>query len=257
MLDALIGSQKSRAVLGVDISSSAVKLLELSRSGDNYRVESYAVMSLPPQSVVEKNITDVEAVGEVVKAVVARSRSKLTRAAAAVPGSAVITKVLRMPADMNEDAMETQISLEADQYIPYPLDEVALDFEVMGESPDSPDQCDVLLVACRRDNVDSRVEALEIGGLEPKVMDVEAYAVERSYELIAQQMGYDENTVVAIINSALSLAVYLRIVVPMYRGGDSASVELDAWLGFVVFATVAATFIIGLGAQFMIVRDIV
>jgi NADH-quinone oxidoreductase subunit N len=63
--------------------------------------------------------------------------------------------------------------------------------------------------------------------------------------------------VVAIINSALSLAVYLRIVVPMYRGGDSVSVELDAWLGFVVFATVAATFIIGLGAQFMIVRDIV
>ena len=205
MLDALIGSQKSRAVLGVDISSSAVKLLELSRSGDNYRVESYAVMSLPPQSVVEKNITEVEAVGEVVKAVVARSRSKLIRAAAAVPGSAVITKVLRMPADMNEDAMETQISLEADQYIPYPLDEVALDFEVMGESPDSPDQCDVLLVACRRDNVDSRVEALEIGGLEPKVMDVEAYAVERSYELIAQQMGYDENTVVAIIDIGASM----------------------------------------------------
>ena len=94
-----------------------------------------------------------------------------------------------MPADMNDNAMEAQISLEADQYIPYPLDEVALDFEVVDVAEDEPDQVEVMLVACRRDNVDSRVEALEIGGLEPKVMDVEAYAVERSFELMAPQIG--------------------------------------------------------------------
>ncbi|MGB1907066.1 MAG: pilus assembly protein PilM, partial [Spongiibacter sp.] len=175
-----------------------------------YRVESYAAMSLPPQSVVEKNVAEVEAVGEIVKAVLSRSRTNLTRAAAAVPGSAVITKVLRMPADMPESALETQISLEADQYIPYPLDEVSLDFELIGVAEDSPDQAEVLLVACRRDNVDTRVEALEIGGLEPKVMDVEAYAVERSFSLIAPQLGCDENTVVAIVDigaSMMSLSV--------------------------------------------------
>ena len=88
MLDGLFGSQGSRSLLGIDISSSAVKLLELSRSGEKYRVESYAVMSLPAQAVVEKNIADVEQVGEVVRAVHARSRSKLKRAAVAVPGSA-------------------------------------------------------------------------------------------------------------------------------------------------------------------------
>ncbi len=212
MLDGLLGGQKSRGVLGVDISSSAVKVLELSRSGEKLRVESYAVMSLPPQSVVEKNVVEVEVVGEVVKAVYNRSRSKLVKAAAAVPGSAVITKMLRMPADMNDNAMEAQISLEADQYIPYPLEEVALDFEVQGVAEDAPEQVEVMLVACRRDNVDSRVEALEVGGLEPKIMDVEAYAVERSYGLLAPQLGVDENTVVAIVDIGASMTSLSVIV---------------------------------------------
>ncbi|POP54368.1 pilus assembly protein PilM [Zhongshania marina] len=208
----MFGGQGSRSLLGIDISSSAVKLLELSRNGEKYRVESYAVMSLPAHSVVEKNIAEVEAVGEIVRAVHARSKSKLKRAAVAVPGSAVITKVLHMPAGMHENALETQISLEADQYIPYPLDEVALDFEVLGELEDSPDQVEVMLVACRRDNVDTRVEALDVAGIEPKVVDVEAYAVERSFELIAKQIGCDENTVVAIIDVGASMTSLTVVV---------------------------------------------
>jgi type IV pilus assembly protein PilM len=212
VLDGLFGGQGSRSLLGIDISSSAVKLLELSRNGEKYRVESYAVMSLPAHSVVEKNIAEVEAVGEIVRAVHARSKSKLKRAAVAVPGSAVITKVLHMPAGMHENALETQISLEADQYIPYPLDEVALDFEVLGELEDSPDQVEVMLVACRRDNVDTRVEALDVAGIEPKVVDVEAYAVERSFELIAKQIGCDENTVVAIIDVGASMTSLTVVV---------------------------------------------
>ncbi|MBU0539025.1 MAG: pilus assembly protein PilM [Gammaproteobacteria bacterium] len=208
----MFGGQGSRSLLGIDISSSAVKLLELSRTGDKYRVESYAVMSLPAHSVVEKNIAEVEAVGEVVRAVHARSKSKLKRAAVAVPGSAVITKILHMPAGMHENALETQISLEADQYIPYPLDEVALDFEVLGELDDSPDQVEVMLVACRRDNVDTRVEALDIAGIDPKIVDVEAYAVERSFELISQQIGCDENTVVAIVDVGASMTSLTVVV---------------------------------------------
>ncbi len=213
MFDGLLGSRKSKnGLIGVDISSSAVKLLELSRAGDKYRVESYAVMSLPPQAVVEKNLAEVEAVGEVLRAVHTRSRSTVLRAAVAVPGSAVISKVLHMSADMDDAGMEAQISLEADQYIPYPLDEVALDFEVIGSDPDNPDLNEVLLVACRRDNVDSRVDALEIAGLEPKVVDVEAYAIERSFSLIAQQQGWDENAVVAVVDIGASMTSLSVIV---------------------------------------------
>lgn len=154
--------KKSSAVLGVDISSSSVKLLELSKQGDRYKVESYAVEPLPANAVVEKNITDVEAVGEVMKRVASKSRSGVKQVAVAVSGSAVITKLIQMDGGLNEFEMEDQIALEADQYIPYPLDEVAIDFEVQGPSESNPDQVDVLLAACRKENVDIREDALEI-----------------------------------------------------------------------------------------------
>ena len=191
-------NKKPKALLGVDITSSAVKLLELSRHGDSYRVESYLVRPLPPNTVVEKNINDVDVLSDTIRKVVSQSRAKATNAAAAVSGSSVITKVIEMPAELNDQAMETQIALEADQYIPYPLDEVALDFEVVGESQNNPDQVDVLLAACRRENVEVLAEALEMGGLVPKAVDVEVFAVERVFELLQQQMEEMEGQVVAI-----------------------------------------------------------
>src|SRR5690606_18425731 len=122
--------KKAKPVLGLDISSTSVKLLELSRHGDRYRVDTYAVKALPPNAVVEKNINDPEAVAEVVRAVVKMSKTRLKHVAVAVAGSAVITKVIDMPAGLSEDAMEDQISFEADQYIPFPLEEVNLDIEI-------------------------------------------------------------------------------------------------------------------------------
>jgi type IV pilus assembly protein PilM len=193
--------KKSSAVLGVDISSSSVKLLELSKQGDRYKVESYAVEPLPANAVVEKNITDVEAVGEVLKRVVSKSRTGLKNAAVAVSGSAVITKVIQMEGGLNEFEMEDQIALEADQYIPYPLDEVSIDFEVQGPSETNPDQVDVLLAACRKENVDVREDALEIAGLKARVVDVEAYALERAYTLIEPQLdAQGEDLVVAVVD---------------------------------------------------------
>ena len=143
-------------LVGLDISSSAVKLLELSKSGSRYRVESYAVEPLPPNSVVEKNITDVEAVGEAIRRAVKRSGTRTRHAAVAIAGSSVISKIIPMPAGMSDDDMESQIEFEADQYVPYPLEEVNLDFEVLGPSEKNPDTVDVLLAACRSENVDMR-----------------------------------------------------------------------------------------------------
>ena len=193
--------KKSSAVLGVDISSSSVKLLELSKQGDRYKVESYAVEPLPANAVVEKNITDVEAVGEVLKRVASKSRTSVKQVAVAVSGSAVITKVIQMNGGLNEFEMEDQIALEADQYIPYPLDEVAIDFEVQGPSETNPDQVDVLLAACRKENVDIREDALEIASLNTKIVDVEAYALERAYALVESQLdSQGEDLVVAVVD---------------------------------------------------------
>lgn len=200
MLGSLFGKKRTVPVLGMDISSTSVKLLEISKSGDQYRVESYAVASLPPNAVVEKNIAELEGVAESVRSAVALSKSKLKTAAVAVAGSAVITKLIDMPAGLNDDIMETQITLEADQYIPYPLDEVAIDFEVQGESESSPEQVEVLLAACRRENVELRVDALDMADLTTKIVDVEAYAIERAFELIRSDLDCDEDSAIAIVD---------------------------------------------------------
>ncbi len=192
---------KSNVLLGLDISSTSVKLLEISKNSDRYRVESYAVEPLPPNAVVEKNISDVEGVGEAIKRVLSRSKSSAKQAAVAVAGSAVITKTIEMDAAMSDDDMEMQITVEADQYIPYPLDEVAIDFEVQGLSERNPEQVEVLLAACRKENVEMREAALELGNIKPAIVDIEAHAMKRAFELLKPQLGSNaEELVVAIID---------------------------------------------------------
>ncbi len=180
--------KKSPPLLGIDISSTAIKLLELKGQDGKYRVESYAVEPLPANAVVEKSISDIDAVSEAIKAAVKRSRTKLRSAALAVPGSAAISKTIAMPADLSEQELEAQIELQADQYVPYPLDEVNLDFQVMGAS-EGENNMDVLLVASRSDNVESRVDACEAAGITPRVMDVESYATETAFSLLAPDLG--------------------------------------------------------------------
>lgn len=175
-------------LIGLDISSTSVKLLELGQSGNRYRVESYAVVPLPQNAVEEKNIADVDAVGAAIKRAVSRAGTRTKNAAVAVAGSAVITKVITMPANLSDDELADQIQLEADQYIPYPREEVNLDFEVIGPSEKQEGTVDVLLAASRSENVDVRVAALELGGLSARIVDVEAFAMEAAFSLLASQL---------------------------------------------------------------------
>ncbi|HET6436195.1 MAG TPA: pilus assembly protein PilM [Xanthomonadaceae bacterium] len=187
-------------LVGVDISSTAVKLLQLSRVGNRYRVEHYAVEPLPPNAVVEKNIVEVEAVGEAIRRAMARSGSRAKYAAAAVAGSAVITKLIPMPADLDEDDMESQVELEAVNYIPYPIEEVNLDFEVLGPLQGNAEMVQVLLAASRTENVDTRVSALELGGLAARVMDVEAFAIENAFALLADTLNAPRDGLMALVD---------------------------------------------------------
>ncbi len=195
---AQILKRKNPPLLGLDISSTAVKLLELSRDKDRYRVESYAVEPLPPNTVTEKVINDAEAVGQAVARALKRAQTRTRQSAVAVAGSSVITKTIPMPVNLSEHELEAQVELEADQYIPYPLDEVYLDFQSLGPSENNPETMDVLLAASRRDTVDMRVAAVETGGLEAKVVDVEAYALENAFELLADQVPMEGRTVALV-----------------------------------------------------------
>ena len=193
-------SKKTQTLLGIDISSTSVKLLELSYSGGRYKVEAYAAEPLPPNAVVERNIVELEEVGQALAKALAKARTGARSAAVAVAGSAVITKTVEMDGGLSDEELENQLKIEADQYIPYPLEEVALDFEVTGPSRRNPERVDVLLAACRRENVEVREAALALAGLTAKVVDVEAYALERAYGLLQEQIGDNGSMTVAVLD---------------------------------------------------------
>jgi len=197
--------KKSKALLGVDISSTSVKILELSHNNGRYQVEAYASEALPPNAIVEQSISNDEAVGEAIRRALTRSRASAKGAAIAVAGSAVITKTVQMNGKLKPDEMDFQIRAEADQYIPYPLEEVALDWEVQGPSEGGNDMVDVLLAACRQETVERRKDAVEYANLEAVVVDVEAFCTERAFELLEPQLDGDEVETVAILDIGATL----------------------------------------------------
>lgn len=185
----------NKGLIGVDISSTSVKVLELAVKNGKYHVESYALVPLPEGSVVEKNVLNVEAVADALERAINLADPHTDQAAFAVPTSMVITKIIEMDADMNDDEREIQIRMDAEQYIPFPLDEVSLDFEVLPERLANPNRVKVLLVATRIENISVRTEVLELAGLTPKIADVESCAIENAYQVFADTLPIGVNTV--------------------------------------------------------------
>ncbi|MDP0560871.1 MAG: pilus assembly protein PilM [Candidatus Endonucleobacter sp. (ex Gigantidas childressi)] len=193
--------KKNKILLGIDISSSAVKVIGLDYSQGKYRVTAFASEALPAGAIVEDDIQDAEAVGSTIRKAVKRSRSKCESVAIAVSGAAVITKTLSMDASLSDSEMESQIIQEADKYIPYPLDEVAIDFEVQSLKANNPELADVLLAACRKESVGIREDVLEIAGLNAAVIDVESLVMERSFKLLVGQLSLsDKKHTVAVVD---------------------------------------------------------
>jgi len=200
-------NRKQNVVLSIDISTAAVKLLELSKVGTRYRVESFAIAPLPQDAFVDKNIANANVIAEAIKVALKRSGSKLKEATVAVSGSAVMTKIITMSGSLTDDEMEEQIMIEADQYVPYSLDEVNFDFEVQHINENNPEMVDVLLVASRRENLDDRVEALSKAGLKASIVDVEAFAMEKAFSLLSDQFEDstgDKTVAIADIGSTIA-----------------------------------------------------
>lgn len=208
ILQSLFGGGSEKLV-GLDISTSSVKLLELSRKGSRYTVEAYAVEPLPPNAVTDKQITDPKLVGEAIGRAMNRAGTRTRHAAVAVAGASVITKIIEMPASLSDDDMEEQIKAEADQFIPYPIEEVSLDFQVLGVSAKNPEMLDVMLAACRKEQVEQRCAAVEFAGLTAKVVDIEAQALENACQFLEHQMpdGGHNKTIALVDMGATSTSV--------------------------------------------------
>ena len=195
----------ARPLMGLDVSSSAVKLVELSRTAKGeYRIERYAIENLPRDSVVDGNIAKLEDVADAVRRAWKRMGTSTRNVALALPAAAVITKKIIVPANQREQELEVLVESEANQYIPFQLDEVNLDFQVVGPAPGNPDEVEVLIAASRKEKVEDRVAVAEAAGLRAVVVDVESYAAQAAFELVEKQLpegGKDTNIVLVDVGA--------------------------------------------------------
>ena len=193
-------SSKTPPLIGLDIGSSSVKLVELTQSlGGNLRLERYAIEPLPRGAVVDGNIDKIDVVAEAVRRAYRRAECRVKNVAMALPSSAVITKRIALPANLNEEELEVQVESEANQYIPFALDEVSLDFQVLGPVLNSPEEVEVLIAASRKEKVEDRLAVVQEAGLKPVVVDVESYAMRSALgRLIGQLPNRGEGQVIAV-----------------------------------------------------------
>ncbi len=217
-------SGKRSDLIGLDISSSSVKLIELSRRGEQYAIEAFALEPLTADAVVDNQIAQPEAVAAAISRAVSRAGTRTREVAVAVAGSSVITKQVSMPAGLSSQDMEDQIKAEADQYIPYPISEVNLDFQVLGDNESDSDSVDVMLAACRKDQVESRVAAVEIAGLKAQVVDIEAHALENACQFLAGQIpdrGRDSTIALVDIGANTASMLVLKNLQTVYTRDQS------------------------------------
>ena len=180
---------KSPPLIGVDISSSSVKMVELADAGKGkIRLDRYAIEPLPKDAVVDGNIMNLEAVGDSVRRGWKRMGTRIKNLAMALPSAQVITKKISVPAGLREDELETQVETEANQYIPFALEEVNLDFQILGPAPNSPEDVEVMIAASRKEKVEDRVAVAEFGGLKAVVMDIDSFAAQTAFELMETQL---------------------------------------------------------------------
>jgi type IV pilus assembly protein PilM len=198
---------KAPPLIGVDISSSSVKMVELADSGKGrLRLERYAIEPLPKDAVVDGNIMNLEAVGDSVRRGWKRMGTRIKNLAMALPSAQVITKKITVPAGLREDELEIQVETEANQYIPFALEEVNLDFQVLGAAPNNVEDVEVMIAASRKEKVEDRVAVAEFGGLKAVVMDIDSFAAQTAFELMETQLpegGRDQ--VIALVDIGASM----------------------------------------------------
>ena len=231
---------KAPSLFGLDISSSSVKMLEIVDAGKGvYRVERYIIESLPRDAVVDGNISNLEAVAEAVKRGHKKLATRTKHVAMAVPSGAVITKKIIVPAALREEELEVQVETEANQYIPFALDEVNLDFQIIGPSPTNPEEQEVLIAATRKEKVEDRVAVAESAGLKAIVMDVESYAQMAALGLVVKQLphgGKDQNIAVVDVGANVTNVNVLRNEQSVYTreqafGGNQLTQEIMSRYG--------------------------
>ena len=226
---------KAPPLFGLDISSSSVKMLEIVDAGKGgFRVERYAIEPLVRDAVVDGNINNLEALIDAVKRGYKRLGTRTKHVAMAVPTGAVITKKIVVNAALRENELEVQVEAEANQYIPFALEEVNLDFQSIGPSPTNPEEQEVMIAATRKEKVEDRIAVAESAGLKPLVMDVESFAQQTALSIVVQSLpegAKDKNVAIVDVGANVMNVTVLRNDQSVYTreqafGGNQLTQEI-------------------------------
>jgi type IV pilus assembly protein PilM len=231
---------KAPPLVGADLSSSAIKMVELVEPTKGlYRIERYAIEPLPKDSVVDGNINNLDTVSDALKRCHKRLGTNIKNLALALPNAAVISKKILVPAGQTEDELEYQVETEANQYIPFSLDEVNLDFQVLGAAPNNPEDVEVLIAASRKEKIEDRIAAAEAAGLKAIVMDVDLYAAQSAFEVMgigSSESEKDQNIAMVDVGATTMAVNVMRNGQSIYLreqpfGGNELTQEIQNKFG--------------------------
>jgi len=219
----MFGLGKNKAVVGLDIGSSALKAVELKAAGKSYRVTAFAHEPLPPDSIVDGAIIDGTAVAEAIRRVFESKAFKTKDVAASLSGNAVIVKKISLPV-MTASELDESIYWEAEQYIPFDIQDVNLDYQILdpGTGPNSRGSMDVLLVAAKKEKIGDYTNVIAQAGRTPVIVDVDAFALQNAFEV---NYGLDAGRIVVLLNAGAS-AININIL-----QGDQSVFTRDISMG--------------------------
>ena len=219
----MFGFGKSKSVVGLDIGSSAVKAVELKASGKGFKVVAFAIEPVPPDSIVDGAIIDGAAVADAIRRVFENKAFKTKEVAASLSGNAVIVKKINLPV-MTEAELAESIYWEAEQYIPFDIQDVNLDYQILnaGTGAESAGTMDVLLVAAKKEKIADYTGVISQAGRLPVIVDVDAFALQNAYEV---NYGLEPDAVVVLLNAGAS-AININIIT-----GDQSVFTRDISMG--------------------------
>jgi len=219
----VFGFGKSKSVVGLDIGSSAVKAVELKASGKTFKVVAFAMEPVPPDSIVDGAIIDGAAVAEAIRRVFENKAFKTKEVAASLSGNAVIVKKISLPV-MTEAELAESIYWEAEQYIPFDIQDVNLDYQILdaGTGENSKGTMEVLLVAAKKEKIADYTGVISQAGRVPVIVDVDAFALQNAYEV---NYGLEPDVVVVLLNAGAS-AININILT-----GDQSTFTRDISIG--------------------------
>jgi type IV pilus assembly protein PilM len=224
---------RKKGVIGLDIGSNSIKLVELRESQNSFKLENLGIAPLPPEAIVDGALMDSVTIIDAIRQLVVDSKTRTKDAVTSVSGHSVIVKKITLPV-MSVPELEESIQWEAERYIPFDINDVNIDFQIFGSTPENPEVMDVVLVAAKKDIVNDYVSVVIESGLNPVIIDVDAFAIENMLS-VNYEIGKEETVAVVNVGASITNINILKdnmtaFTRDIFKGGNQITDEIQRQL---------------------------